>query len=180
MTEALSKLIDFFVAWWAALRCWDILPAEEIGFIRRLGKPARDMRAGFNWRWPVIEKAETVNGQEGIYFLDPQSLRTTDGVGLVLRASVTFRVVSARRYHLEAWGATENLRDLVAGELGEVVRESTAADVYEGRATRRALARSRQQARKWGIQIVRIRCADMARSRSIRRWNTNTTAAGET
>lgn len=179
MTEAFSKILDFLVAWWAALRFWDILPAEDIGFVRRLGRYARPLRPGLNLRWPVIEKAETVNGQEGIYFLDPQSLRTTDGLSLVLRASVTFRVVDARKYHLEAWGATENLRDLVAGELGEVVRESTSADVFEGRATKRALARARLQASKWGIQIVRIRCADMARSRSVRRWNTNTTAAGE-
>jgi regulator of protease activity HflC (stomatin/prohibitin superfamily) len=179
VTEAFSKILEFIVSWWTALRCWDVLPAEEIGFIRRFGGCARDMHPGINWRWPVIETAETVNGQEGVYTLDPQSLRTADDVCLVLRASVTFKVVCARKFHLEAWGALNNIRELVAGELGDVVREASAEDVYAGRATKAALRRSRKQAAKWGIEIVRIRCGDLAKSRSLRLWNTNTTAGGQ-
>ncbi len=179
MTEAFSKIIDFIVSWWTALRCWDILPAEELGFIRRMGKPARDMRPGLNWRWPVLETAETVNGQEGVYMLDPQSLRTTDGVDLVVRCSVTFRVKCARKFHLEAWGALNNIRDLVAGEVGESLRVSVAADVYAGKAIARALKSVRAKARRWGIEVVRIRCVDSTKSRSIRLWNTNTAADGQ-
>ncbi len=95
MTEAFSKILDLIVAFWAAIRCWEILPAEEIGFVRRFGKPARALKIGWNWRWPLIEGAESVNGQEGVYVLDPQSLRTSDGIEVVVRVSVTFRVVDA-------------------------------------------------------------------------------------
>lgn len=179
MTEAFSKILEFIVSWWTALRFWDVLPSEEIGFIRRVGKYARDMHPGLNWRWPVIESAETANAQEGVYMLDPQSLRVTDGYDMVVRCSVTFRIVDARKYHLEAWGALNNIRDLVAGEVGEALRVSTAADVYEGRAIAKALKSSRTKARRWGLEVVRIRCVDAARSRSIRLWNTNTTADGQ-
>lgn len=179
MTEAFSKILEFIVAWWTALRFWDVLPAEEIGFIRRLGKPARDMHPGLNWRLPVIESAETVNGQEGVYMLDPQSLRTSDGVDMVVRCSVTFRVVDARKFHLEAWGALNNIRDLVAGEVGEAMRLSTAPQVHAGAAIAVALKSARAKARRWGLQVVRIRCVDSTKSRSIRLWNTNTTADGQ-
>jgi regulator of protease activity HflC (stomatin/prohibitin superfamily) len=179
MTEAFSKILEFIVSWWTALRFWDVLPAEERGFIRRLGTHARDMKPGLNWRWPVIESAETVNGQEGVYMLDPQSLRTKDGVDMVVRCSVTFQVVCARKFHLEAWGALNNIRDLVAGEVGEAIRVSTSEDVYEGRAIAKALKSARIKAKRWGLEVVRIRCVDTTRSRSIRLWNTNTTADGQ-
>ncbi len=179
MTEAFSKIIEFIVAWWTALRFWDVLPSEEIGFIRRLGKPARDMHPGINWRWPVLESAETVNGQEGVYMIDPQSLRTSDGVDMVVRCSVTFRVVCARKFHLEAWGALNNIRDLVAGEVGEALRVSTSVEVYDGIALAKALKSARAKARRWGLTVVRLRCVDATKSRSIRLWNTNTTADGQ-
>lgn len=179
MTEALLKLIDLVIAWWHALTFWHVLPAEDIGFVRRFGKYARPLKPGLNLRWPIVESAETCCGQEGIYVLDPQSLRTADDVTLVLRASVTFKITDARRYHLEAWGALENIRDLVAGELGDVVRASDAADVYSGKAVAKALTRARTQARKWGIQLIRVRCADLSKSRSLRLWQTQTTAEGQ-
>jgi regulator of protease activity HflC (stomatin/prohibitin superfamily) len=179
VSEALSKILELIVACWRALCCWDVLPAEEIGFIRRLGKYSRRMRPGWNWRWPLIETAEKAHGQEGIYILDPQSLRTRDGVFLVLRMSVTFRIVNARKYHLKAWGALNNLRDLVAGEVGEVVRSAQSEDVFNGVVTALALKNVRKQAARWGVRIVRLRSCDMCPATSVRRWNTNTSAAGE-
>lgn len=179
MTEAFSKILDLIVAFWAAIRCWEILPAEEKGFVRRLGKPARSLRPGFNWRWPLIEVAHAINAQEGVYVLDPQSLRTADGVEAVLRVSVTFRVIDARKFHLEAWGALDNIRDLVAGEVGEAVRAAPAAALWDGSAVKAALKSSRAHASEWGIKIVRLRCQDATKGRSLRLWNTNTTADGQ-
>lgn len=179
MTEAFSKILDLIVAFWAAIRCWEILPAEDIGFIRRFGRPVRDLHVGWNRKWPLIESADTVNAQEGVYVLDPQSLRTLDGVEVVVRVSVTFKVQDARKFHLEAWGALTNIRDLVAGEVGEAVRAASADALWSGAAVKTALKTSREYARAWGVKIVRLRCQDAAKGRSIRLWNTNTSATGQ-
>lgn len=180
MSEAFSKILDFLAAWWRALIFWEILDVEERGFVRRLGKPARDLKPGLNLKWPLLEKACTINAQEGVYVLDPQSLRTRDGVDIVIRVSVTFRVVNARKFYLEAWGALENIRDLVAGEVGEAVRKSSAEDVYGAAALKLALTNARRRAADWGVAIVRLRCLDAAKGRSLRLWQTQTTATGET
>ncbi len=179
VTEAFSKILEFIVAWWHALRCWEILDAEESGFVRRFGQPVRDLSPGFNWKIPVLESTCCENAQEGVYVLDPQSLRTVDGVELVLRVSVTFRIADIRRYYLEAWGALGNIRDLVAGEVGEAVRNVPAADVFDGKALRLALKCARRYAKAWGIEIVRLRCIDCARGRSYRLWQTQTATGGQ-
>lgn len=179
MTEALSKILDLIVAFWALIRPWHILPQEELGFIRHMGKPGRDLSPGYNWKCPLLETAETANGQEGVYVLDPQSLRTVDGVEIVMRVSVTFKVVDVRKFHLEAWGALDNIRDLVAGEVGEAVRSATAEALWQGAAVRQALKSSRDHARDWGIKIIRLRCQDATKGRSLRLWQTTTTADGQ-
>jgi regulator of protease activity HflC (stomatin/prohibitin superfamily) len=179
MTEAFSKILDFLVAWWHALRFWEILDVEELGFVRRFGKPVRDLTPGLNWKWPVIESTCSENAQEGVYVLDPQSLRTDDGVELVIRCSVTFKISNIRKYYLNAWGALNNIRDLVAGEVGEAVRQCDADSVYDGTALKLAQKRSRRYASEWGITIVRLRSIDAAKGRSHRLWQTQTTAPGQ-
>ncbi len=180
MTEAFSKILDLILAWWHALRFWEVLDVEELGFVRRFGKPVRDLRPGLNFKWPVIERAHCENAQQGVYLLDPQSLRTADGKDLVLRASVTFCVSDVRKFYLEAWGALGNIRDLVAGEIGEAVRNLPVAAAYDGAALREALKHSRRYAKAWGITIVRLRLVDCTAARSVRLWQTQTSAAGET
>lgn len=179
MTEAFLKICEFIAAWWHALRCWEVLDVEEQGFVRRFGKPARDLKPGLNWKWPLLERACTENAQEGVYVLDSQSLRTVDGIDLVLRVSVTFKIHDMRKYYLEAWGALNNIRDLVAGEVGEAVRQCDAESVYDGTALKLALTRSRRYAGEWGIKIIRLRCIDAAKARSYRLWQTQTTSAGQ-
>jgi regulator of protease activity HflC (stomatin/prohibitin superfamily) len=179
MSEAFSKILELIIAWWTALKCWEILDVEEIGFIRRFGKPVRDLKPGWNWRWPIIESGLTENAQEGVYCLDPQSLRTTDGVELVVRVSVTFRIVDIRKYYLEAWGALNNIRDLVAGEVGEAVSASTKDEVFDGTAIKLAQKSSREHAKEWGIKIIRLRRIDAAQGQSHRLWQTQTTASGQ-
>jgi regulator of protease activity HflC (stomatin/prohibitin superfamily) len=175
MSEAFLKILELLLAWWHALRFWEILDVEERGFVRRFGKPARDLKPGFNLKWPLLESSCTENAQEGVYVLDPQSLRTSDGVELVLRCSVTFRIVDMRKYYLEAWGALNNIRDLVAGEVGEAVRKAAANDVYSGKTLKAAEKSSRKYAKEWGILIVRLRSIDSAKGRSMRLWQTQTT-----
>ncbi len=179
MTEAFLKILEFLAAWWHALRFWEILDVEELGFVRRFGKPVRDLKPGLNLKWPVLESTCTENAQEGVYDLDPQSLRTADGIELVLRVSVTFKIDDIQAYYLEAWGALNNIRDLVAGEVGEAVSKSTAADVYDGKALKLAEKKSRAYAKGWGIAIVRLRRIDSARGRSLRLWQTQTQTGGQ-
>lgn len=179
MNEAFGRVFDLLLSWWHALRFWDVLDVEEMGFVRRFGKPVRNLQPGWNWRWPVIEKSETENAQEGVYVLDPQSLRTADGVEVIIRASVTFRIADIRKYYLEAWGALNNIRDLVGGEIGEAVRKSTEVQVFDGTAIKAAQKAARGHAADWGIQIVRLRCIDMTKGRSHRLWQTQTSAVGQ-
>ena len=55
----IQQILSFLLQSWRFLVCWAVLDQEQLGFVRRLGRPNRKMKPGWNWKWPVIEQAET-------------------------------------------------------------------------------------------------------------------------
>ena len=189
MTEAISKLVDLVASAWRLFACWAILDAEYSGFIRTLGRtsgkkvlwaqPGRKMKPGWNWKWPILESPVTEDARAYAYILDPQSLQTGDGVALVLRLSVTVRVTNVKRYWMSVADGRSNVQDMAAGELGDVVAGSDAGEVLSGEVLPTVLARVQKLARQWGMTVDSVKFVDAARTRSLRLWQSNFTAAGQ-
>jgi regulator of protease activity HflC (stomatin/prohibitin superfamily) len=179
MTEALSKLADLIASAWRIFAFWAVLDQEFLGFIRRLGRPHRKMKKGWNWKWPVIESPVTEDGRAYAYILDPQSLQTGDGVALVLRLSVTVRVTNVRRYWMSVADGRSNVQDMAAGELGDVVAGSDAGEVLSGEVLPVVLARVQKLARRWGMSVDSVKFVDAARTRSLRLWQSTFASAAQ-
>ncbi len=175
----IQQILSFLLDSWRFLICWAILDQEQLGFIRRLGRPHRDMAAGWNWKWPVLERAETEDARAYAYILDPQSLQTGDGRPVVLRLSVTCRVTNVRRYVLSVYDGRSNVQDVAAGQLGDVVAASDLAEVLSGEILPEVLKRVRAVAKKWGMQVDSVKFVDAAQTRSLRLWQSTFTSAGQ-
>jgi regulator of protease activity HflC (stomatin/prohibitin superfamily) len=190
VTEAISKLVDLIASAWRLFAFWAILDAEYSGFIRTLGRtggakvlwclqPGRKMKPGWNWKCPVLESPVTEDARAYAYILDPQSLQTGDGVPLVLRLSVTVRVTNVKRYWMSVADGRSQVQDMAAGELGDVVASSDAAEVLSGEVLPTVLERVQKLARQWGMAVDSVKFVDAARTRSIRLWQSNFAAAGQ-
>jgi regulator of protease activity HflC (stomatin/prohibitin superfamily) len=175
----IKQILDFLLQFWTYLRFWDVLDQENVGVVRRLGVLVRDMKPGVNWRWPIIESSVIFNAQWGALVLDPQSLRTKDGVMLVLRLKIGYQVTDARAHALGMFDAANNIQDVAAGELGEAVQQLDAADVYSGKVLQRVTRRVKAQAKKWGMDVGDAQFIDAAPARSLRLWNSTFTSAGQ-
>jgi regulator of protease activity HflC (stomatin/prohibitin superfamily) len=175
----IQQIIAFLTEWWRILACWAILDQEHRGFIRRLGRPNRRMLAGWNWKWPVIEKPESEDGRAYAYILDPQSLQSGDGRDLVLRLSVVARVANVQRYFLAVSDGRSNIQDVAAGELGDVVASSDAAEILSGEILPLVLARVQKVAKRWGMRIDSVKFVDRAQTQSFRLWQSNFQSAGQ-
>jgi regulator of protease activity HflC (stomatin/prohibitin superfamily) len=175
----IQQILSFLKETWRFFIFWAVLDQEQLGFIRRLGRPNRKMHPGWNWKWPVIEQAETEDGRAYAYILDPQSLQTGDGVALVLRLSVVVRVTNVRKYYLTVSDGRSNVQDVAAGELADVVAGSDADLVLCGEILPEVLRRVRRVARKWGIRVDSVKFVDAARTRSLRLWQSTFSSAGQ-
>jgi regulator of protease activity HflC (stomatin/prohibitin superfamily) len=174
-----QQILAFLLDFWRFLACWAILDAEQLGFIRRLGVPRRKMKSGWNWKWPVIEEAAIEDGRAYAYILDPQSLQTGDGKAVVLRLSVTCRVVNVKRYVLSVYDGRSNVQDVAAGELGDVVAASDLGEVLSGEILPEVLRRVRAVARKWGMRVDSVKFVDAAQTRSLRLWQSTFQTTGQ-
>jgi regulator of protease activity HflC (stomatin/prohibitin superfamily) len=175
----IQQILSFLLESWRFFICWAILDQEQLGFIRRLGRPHRDMKPGWNWKIPALERAETEDGRAYAYILDPQSLQTGDGRPVVLRLSVTCRVTNIRRYVLSVYDGRSNVQDVAAGELGDVVAASDLGAVLSGEILPEVLLRVRRVARKWGMRVDSVKIVDAAQTRSLRLWQSTFASAGQ-
>lgn len=175
----LSQLLHFIAQFWRQLLPWYVMNAEQVGFVRRLGVPHRPAEPGLHWKRPLVEELEAEDAREYSVVLDPQSLRTKDGVDMVVRAAVTCCVVDAQRYFLNVCDGRTNIQDLVAGELGWLVQRRRSADVLGGVFASELTRRAARNARKWGIHIETVKLIDAVAAASYRVWQNQITSAGQ-
>lgn len=164
-----DKLLDFILNFIGLFRFWHAMPTEYAGFIRRFGVPKRDLKPGLNFMLPFnIETTTTVDMRQWSDVLPPQSLRTKDGVDIVVRLMVAYRVHDPRTFVLEVFDATNNIQDLAMGTLGSAVAKARASDVYSGVVLEKVRDRIIRAAAKWGIEVVKVQLTDTTPAPSYR------------
>lgn len=164
-----DRIFDFLISILGFFQFWTVLKAEEAGFIRRFGVPVRDMKPGLNFLLPfLIETSTHVDMRQWSDVLPAQSLRTKDGVDLVVRLMVAYRVADPQRFVLEVFDATNNMQDLAAGALGAAVTKARAADVYSGAVLEKVRERVTRSALKWGVEVVKVQLTDATPAPSFR------------
>jgi regulator of protease activity HflC (stomatin/prohibitin superfamily) len=165
----LDKLIDFLISFIDLFRFWSILPPEQAGFVRRFGLPVRDLKPGLNFVWPFnIETTTRADMRQWSDVLPPQSLRTKDGVDVVVRLMVAYQVKNPRTFVLEVFDATNNIQDLAMGTLGSAVTKASAAQVFSGAVLEKVRERIIRAAAKWGIEVLKVQLTDATAAPSYR------------
>jgi regulator of protease activity HflC (stomatin/prohibitin superfamily) len=165
----LDKLIDFLISFIDLFRFWSILPPEQAGFVRRFGLPVRDLKPGLNFLWPFnIETTTRADMRQWSDVLPPQSLRTKDGVDVVVRLMVAYQVSNPRTFVLEVFDATNNIQDLAMGTLGSAVTRARSVDVFSGAVLTKVSDRITRAAKKWGIDVLKVQLTDATAAPSYR------------
>lgn len=164
-----DKLFDFVLSILDWFRFWSVMPVEHAGFVRRFGVPVRDLEPGLNFILPFnIETTSTVEMRQWSDVLPPQSLRTKDGVAMVVRLMVAYRVSDPRTFVLEVFDATNNIQDLAMGSLGSAVVRAKASEVYSGAVLEKVRDRVTRAAKKWGMEVLKVQLTDAAEAPSYR------------
>lgn len=163
-----DKLIDVLISIIHWFRPWVICAAENAGFIRRFGMPVRDLKPGWNWVWPFIESSSMADMRVWADILPSQSLRTTDGVDMVVRLMVSHSVKDPRTFVLKVYDANNNIQDVAAGQLGQAVMGATADEVRNGTVIRKVRRKIVAAAVPWGMTIHNVQFVDCAPAGSLR------------
>lgn len=176
MIDRLLAIVQSFGAW---LAWWAQVESGQVAFIQRWGVNDRELTPGIHWKWPIAEVLRVESGRDAPCLLDPQSLRTADGVSLVVQLGCRMQVVDVRRYWLTVDDGRQNIQDIASLELGRAVRAATAEEVYGPKVLQIVSKRLRAAAKAWGMEVSDLEFASCVPARSYRLWQTQTTSAGQ-
>lgn len=175
----LTQLFSFLAQFWRALLPWVVVDDYEVAVLRHAGVVRRALEPGLRWKVPLIQTADVEDGRAYPQILDPQSLRTIDGVQVVVRLSVTCRVVDPQKYFLNVFDGRSNIQDAAGGELADIVQGSTADAVQSGAVLKPVLKRVRAVAGRWGMRVDGVKLIDASESTSYRLWQSQLTSSGQ-
>jgi regulator of protease activity HflC (stomatin/prohibitin superfamily) len=169
MTALLERLLDLLIQWFWKLAPFMIMGDDCVGLVRRFGVYKRDMRPGFNWKWPVVEEGLKETAALGSTTLAVQTLTTSDGKTVTVRGFATWAVIGAREYILGCDNAHSVINDVVCGVLAELVPLHPAADVLRGDRFPKEFRRAaRERAKAWGVRIKDAGLVDRVEAQAFR------------
>lgn len=165
----LDWIKDFAVEILQILRFWIVVEPYERGIVTRLGKFHRILEPGLHWLIPfhvdVVHHDSVVSRTTS---LPAQSVTTSDGLAVHVRAVVTANIRDVEKAWLEVEHVDHALRDSCAGEIGRVIAETAWEDLWHGKANDALSKACRAKGFRWGIEIEKVQLSDIARGRVVR------------
>jgi regulator of protease activity HflC (stomatin/prohibitin superfamily) len=160
--EIVAQFADLFM-------CWTIVDPYEGGVVLRLGIFNRELQPGFNWLIPLkVERVITEHTVQRTSRIHSMSTDTKDGTTIGYEAVITWKIHDIRKSLLEVSQLKDALADCCMGVIGTELSESTYEEIRQGKTLEALGAACRKQGWKWGIEVVRVQLAGVARARNLR------------
>lgn len=164
----LEPVFSFITNIWSSICFWQIVDEYERGIVLRFGRFHREIQPGFNWLWPLAERAivdevvpETIN-------LEAQSLTTNDDVNVLVSGVLVVKKRNIKKVSLEVQGVEEVVGESGSGVLANLILASRYQDIRRPEfldAVRKAV---HEDVTKWGIDVMSFKFQDLAKCRTIR------------
>jgi regulator of protease activity HflC (stomatin/prohibitin superfamily) len=132
------------------------VPERHAGIVERTGRYARTVPPGRVTLMPVLDRLRAVvDLREQSVVVSPERVRTGDGAGVRIAATVRFTVVDAVAATYEVPDLPRALDELVATLLGDIAGGLPLDDVLTARSATAATLRGilEPEVGRWGIRI---------------------------
>lgn len=164
-----ERLLDFVVQFAEMGKCWTIVHPYEGGVVLRLGKYHHDLKPGWNWLAPLkIDHVITEHIVKRTSRIHSMSTDTKDGTTIGFEAVVKWRINDLKKSLLESSSLKDAIADCCMGVIGTALSEWTYEDIRHGKLVEELSAACRKQGWAWGVEIMSVQLAGVARARNLR------------
>lgn len=168
----IDRLLDFLLEILDLFRFWTVIDAFEEGVVLRLGKYSRTIGPGLHLMLPFgLEEDMTESVVPTTKNLGPQSLTTFDDVAVVVSGVITYRIHDIKKVLLEVEDAETCLEDSSYGVIGEMVNHTEWDSLIDAEFHEELSKMIRKRAWRWGIEVMQVQLAEVAKCWSVRLWN---------
>jgi regulator of protease activity HflC (stomatin/prohibitin superfamily) len=160
--ELLAQFADLF-------QTWTIVDPYEGGVVLRLGVYNRDLKPGINFLIPLkVERVITEHTVPRTARIHSMSTDTQDGKTVGFEAVVTWKINDIKKSLLGVSALKDAIADTCMGVIGTELSTSTWEAIRHGDTNEKLLAACRKNGWKWGIEVINVQLAGVARARNIR------------
>ena len=167
-----DRLIDLIVKFIGLFQVYTFIAQYEEGVVLRCGKYHRTVKPGWRWILPLnLESVLTDNVVPTTTALGVQSLHTIDGRHINIKGVLFWKITDIRRVLLDVEDADGVLADASRGYISEMVADHTWDEIRSPKFVRNLKSKIQEQAREWGIRVMKVYISDCSKTRAIRMWH---------
>jgi regulator of protease activity HflC (stomatin/prohibitin superfamily) len=155
----LGALVLAIVVVVTLLRSVRIIPQARMGIVQRVGRYSRTLDAGIHVLIPYVDKLlPLVDMREQVVSFDPQSVITSDNVGVSVDSVIYFQVNDARASLYEIADYVTGAEQLTATTLRNVIGGMSLEEVLTSRDEINGQLRGvlDEATNKWGLRVNRV------------------------
>ena len=136
---------------------------------RITGKQYKIIGPGLYLWWPIIQRIIRMDVVTQVVDLTAQTIRTVDGLELVVSGSIRYRIVDIERALFAVQDLDKALSTLALGVILEYVQTKTLVECMNADAVKKELRRGVAEAASgWGVKVEGVMLTDLGRVRSLR------------
>jgi regulator of protease activity HflC (stomatin/prohibitin superfamily) len=163
-----DKIIDFLLNFLDQLLPFVIIKSGNRGVWLRFGIYRKDVPPGLHFKIPFVDEIQP----HGVVFttitLPPQSIVTKDGICVVIRAHIKYRIEDLKTYAIDVYDAVDALSDMTGGIIFEQIKTQTWEEAYSADLPTILTKKSKVEAKKWGFHIEKVTITDFSKMTSLR------------
>lgn len=158
----MEALLGFLAQVWELLLPWTVLDPWERGIRVRLGKWTVELKCGFHFLIPLVDRVETINVLPQRIVLPNQSILCSDAKVVAISGALMYSIKEPLKVWLEVEDHDESLVTLAMNLIAEFVSSVDSTCVTVDRLRKDVLPPLRKAALKWGIKVHDIGVKDLA------------------
>lgn len=164
----IEKLLELLTKGWDRITPLIVIDAYQGAAVLRWGVFQRSLGPGLHWKWPIAEIAIDEVTCVTTMRLPPQTLTTSDDVGVVVAAIIRYQITDMKPYVTEIYDQKDVLGDVTMGAIRAAVQECTWSELRDKPPETRILELTRRQVSDCGFKVHKITFTDIGRVRSLR------------
>jgi len=169
----LDKLVELISNWIRELSPIVIVPSYEEGVLLRFGKYNKTLYPGIYLKLPIFDEVITHHTVMTTLSLPAQSLYTVDNQNVVVKGVVKYKIVDVKTFLLEVYDAKDAVSDMTQSIIKNIIMSKTMNQCTDVDIDSILTKKSRQEIKKWGVDIQQVTLTDLAPIRSYRLINDN-------
>jgi regulator of protease activity HflC (stomatin/prohibitin superfamily) len=164
----LDKLIEFLLNVIEHVIPVKMLKEYQMGVLFRFGRYNKTLGPGIHLKIPFLDTVDEYPVVYTTITLPPQSIVTKDGISVVIRGHIKYKIEDIKIFAVDVYDAIDALSDMTGGVIYEEIISKTWDEAYNSNLPQNLTKKARVEAKKWGIHVDKVTITDFSKMTSLR------------